>query len=78
MPKSDLSKKYYGLTNKPDVRKQQHGNPKDWKIEYQFQFESEARAWERKVTARSDNSGDTGGKGWRFGYSYTITESTKE
>lgn len=78
MAKKDLNKTYYGLTNKPDIRKQQHGNPKDWKIEHKFQNETEARSWEQKKTARSDNSGDTGGKGWKYGYSYTVTEQTME
>ncbi len=68
--------KYAGLTNDIERRKGEHGNPSDW--EYQkFSSEKEARDWEKSKLS-SGYRGGTGGEGWRYGYEYTITNSTKE
>ncbi len=63
--------KYYGLTDDPERRKVEHGNPRDWKIEKKFTSEHEARKWEKEMVSKPGSAGDTGGKGWKYGYSYT-------
>lgn len=68
---------YVGLTDKPEQRKQEHGTPTDWKVYGPFQTELQARNWERQALA-SGYKGGTGGKGWRYGYVYTITWLTKQ
>ncbi len=67
--------KYVGLTDEPDRRRQEHGNPSDW---YQkiFNNEYEARIWEKEMLAKPGYTGGPGGEGWRYGYIYTITSST--
>ena len=69
--------RYAGLTNDPERRKQEHGNPNDFKIVQKFDRESDARAWEKKILAQG-YEGDTGGKGWRYGYTYSISKRTKQ
>lgn len=69
--------KYVGLTNDPDTRKQQHGNPSDW-WQKVFSTEKEARDWENDMISKSGYKGGGGGKGWKYGYTYTITNSTTE
>ena len=78
--------KYVGLTDDPDRRKGEHGNPADWKVEPIFQSEIEARKWERdklklgyeRRKLKLGYKGGPGGDGWRYGYTYTITPSTME
>jgi hypothetical protein len=60
---------YVGLTNDPDRRKQEHGNPRDW-WQRTFTSEAEARRWEKDMLAKGYD-GDTGGGGWRYGYTFT-------
>lgn len=67
--------RYVGLTNDPEQRKAQHGNPRDW-LQRRFSSEEEARAWEKEMIAMPGYTGGTGGEGWRFGYTYTITATT--
>lgn len=67
---------YVGLTNYPARRKQEHGNPTDWTVYGPFSTERGARAWERRVLA-SGYRGGSGGDGWQYGYTYTITRYTK-
>ena len=69
--------KYVGLTNDPEGRKQKHGNPSDW-WQRSFSTESEARKWEEDMLAKPGYKGGTGGEGWRYGYTYTITPSTRQ
>ena len=69
--------KYVGLTDSPEIRKQQHGNPSDW-WQRVFRTENEARAWEKAMLNRVGYTGGTGGAGWRYGYTYTITSSTRQ
>ena len=68
--------KYAGLTDKPTDRKQAHGNPPDW-AQRSFSTEREARQWEKEMLALGYKGG-TGGEGWRYGYTYTITYATRE
>lgn len=68
--------KYAGLTDDPKTRKEQHGNPSDW-WQTSFSNEKDARAWE-KQKHDSGYEGSSGGSGWKFGYTYTITKDTKE
>lgn len=70
--------KYVGLTDDPILRKEDHGDPKDWK---QFSFSSEAEAikWERETLAKPGHEGGlNAGRGWHYGYMYTITDATRE
>jgi len=69
--------KYVGLTDDPKARKVEHGNPSDW-LQSSFSTEKEARQWEKEMLAKSGYRGGTGGEGWRYGYTYTITSSTRE
>ena len=69
--------KYVGLTDNPTTRKQQHGNPIDWWVKT-FQTENEARDWEKEMLSKPGYKGGTGGAGWKYGYTYTITSSTSE
>ena len=48
--------KYVGLTDNSDVRKVQHGNPKDWWCR-SFTSEKEARQWEADMIVRAGFSG---------------------
>lgn len=68
---------YVGLTDDPDRRRQEHGNPPDWK-QTKFTMEAEARAWENKYVGKPDYQGGTGGGGWQYGYWFTITKFTKQ
>lgn len=69
--------RYVGLTDNPETRKQQHGNPSDWWVR-SFTSEKEARDWEKEMISRTGYTGGPGGAGWRYGYTYTITNSTRE
>ena len=69
--------KYVGLTDDPQSRKAAHGNPSDWE-QRSFSTEAEARRWEKEMLARPGYTGGTGGGGWRYGYTYTITNYTRE
>jgi hypothetical protein len=69
--------KYVGLTDNPDVRKQQHGNPVDWWFRH-FSTEKEARDWEKEMIDKTGYKGGPGGAGWKYGYTYTITANTIE
>lgn len=69
--------KYVGLTDNLQERKEAHGNPADW-WQRSFSTESEARRWEKQMLANPDYKGGSGGEGWRYGYTYTITNSTIE
>ena len=69
--------KYVGLTDDPKQRREEHGSPVDWQ-QRGFSWESEARAWEKAMLALSGYKGGTGGEGWRYGYTYTITSLTRE
>ncbi len=68
--------KYAGLTDNPARRRQEHGNPSDW-WQRTFTTENEARTWESNMLAQGCQGG-TGGEGWRYGYTYTITSQTTQ
>jgi len=68
--------KYAGLTDDPKARKEAHGNPIDWNLRT-FENEEEARSWE-KIMLTNGYQGGTGGEGWKYGYTYAITSSTKQ
>lgn len=61
--------RYVGLTDDPDRRKSEHGNPTDW-WQRSFSTEREARDWEKDMLSRG-YLGDTGGAGWRYGYTFS-------
>jgi len=69
--------KYAGLTDNPQQRYQDHGSPADWR-QRSFFTEIEARDWEKEMLAKPEYKGGPGGEGWRFGYTYTITNSTNQ
>lgn len=68
--------KYAGLTDDPASRRAAHGNPPDW-AQRGFSAEAEARNWERGMLALGYKGG-LGGEGWRYGYTYTITSTTRQ
>ena len=70
--------RYVGLTDDPPQRKKDHGDPVDWAVHKKFSYDAEARAWEKMMLAQSGYKGGTGGEGWRYGYTYTITSLTRE
>jgi hypothetical protein len=61
-----LASMYVGLTDEPDRRKREHGNPSDWR-QCAFSSEAQARAWEKRMLAQGYR-GVPGGDGWRYGY----------
>jgi len=69
--------RYVGLTDDPKGRKAEHGDPRDWSLR-SFSTENEARSWEKGMLANPGYQGGPGGAGWRYGYTYTITTSTRE
>ena len=64
--------RYVGLTDNPERRKQEHGNPAEFRAVREFMSEAIAREWERKMLAQG-YEGDTGGAGWRHGYTFSKT-----
>jgi hypothetical protein len=68
---------YAGLTDDSDRRKTEHGNPPDFKVVKTFTQEKDARKWEKEMLDKGYQGG-TGGGGWKYGYTYTITRSTKQ
>jgi hypothetical protein len=63
--------KYAGLTDEPKIRKQERGNQIDFKVMQQFTSEQSARQWERRMLAQGYEE-DTIGKGWKYGYTFSI------
>ena len=61
--------RYVGLTDDFERRKQEHGNPKDFSVVHTFKTEKEARDWEKEMLGKG-YKGDTGGKGWKYGYTF--------
>ena len=69
--------KYVGLTDDPEARKLSHGSPPDW-WQRKIETEKEAREWEKEALERPGHTGAPGGKGWKYGYTYTITPTTRQ
>lgn len=69
-------KRYVGLTDDPDRRCREHGNPSDWKEFGPFTSELKARYWEKEMIDQG-YEGNTGGSGWHYGYTFTITPRTR-
>jgi len=71
---------YVGLTDRPDRRRQEHGDPPDWRQTGPFWNEAAACTWKRTTLDALSSLGregrDTGG--WRYGYVYTIRPNTRE
>ena len=63
--------RYVGLTDEPKRRKQEHGNPNDFRVMQQFTSELAARQWESRMLAQGYGE-DTSGKGWKYGYTFSI------
>lgn len=68
---------YVGLTNDPQRRCREHGSPADWRIYGPFTNEYAAREWEKNAIAAGYRGG-TGGDGWLWGYTYSVTPFTKQ
>jgi len=77
VPTTRYMAKYAGLTDDPKQRKQDHGNPSDWAVVKTFSTENEARNWE-KAMHNTGYKGAGGGAGWKYGYTYSITSTTRE
>jgi hypothetical protein len=69
--------RYAGLTDDPVRRKQDHGNSFDFHVIREFATEDEARKWEKGMLLLG-YQGRSGGRGWRYGYTYTITLWTRQ
>jgi len=69
---------YVGLTDDLTRRRTEHGNPADWQQTGPFATEAAARAWEAQYVGKSGYQGAPGGSGWRYGYWYTITRTTRQ
>ena len=66
---------YIGLTDDPDAKRIEHGNPPDWS-QRAFETQPEALEWKRnELWDRGYLSGPLTAE-WRFGYTYTITAQT--
>ena len=63
--------RYAGLTDDPKIRKRERGNPSDFKVMQQFTTEAAARQWERRMMNQGCEQ-DTIGKGWKYGYTFSI------
>ena len=66
----EIVMRYAGLTDEPEKRKREHGNPSDFRIIQQFISEAAARQWVRRMLAQGCDD-DTGGKGWKYGYTFS-------
>jgi len=73
---SNVGKKCAGLTDHPLHRKLDHCDPSDWS-QCRFDSEEEAQVWYRLLLIRG-YMGGVGDKGWRYGYTFTCTHTTKE
>jgi hypothetical protein len=69
--------KYAGLTDDPDRRRREHGNPVDWR-QWSFETREEALEWKRGILSQDDYVGGDDGDEWRHGFTYTITSTTYE
>lgn len=59
-----------GLTDDPEKKKAELGNPSDWK-QTEFKTEEEARAWKAQYIGQEGYVEDADGPGWCFGYWYS-------
>ena len=69
--------RYAGLTNDIDQRKEQHGNPRGFRRVRTFRSEKVAREWEEQMLNKG-YKGDTGGKGWKYGYTFPVSSKGKK
>ena len=69
---------YVGLTDDPDRRRAEHGNPPDWRQTGPFASEAAVRAWEAQYVGKAGYQGGPGGSGWQYGYWYSITARTSQ
>ena len=63
--------RYAGLSDDPKIRKRERGNPSDFRVMQQFTSEKSARQWVSRMLAQ-DYQEDKSGKGWKYGYTYSI------
>jgi hypothetical protein len=63
--------RYAGLSDDVKRIKREHGNPRDSGVMQQFTSEAAARLWESRMVARGYEK-DTIGKGWKYGYTFSI------
>ena len=75
--KDNLGKKFVGITNQPMLTKKAHGDPKDW-WQMLFDKEDKAREWQKRMAEKDGFVDGEIGEGWRYGYTYTISEDSVE
>jgi len=63
--------RYAGLSDEPKRIKAERGNPNDFRIIQQFTSETAARQWEKRMLNQGFEK-DTSGKGWKYGYTFSI------
>ncbi len=66
--------KYAGLTDDPDLKRVEHGNPLDWN-QHRFFGKEEAQVWE-KLMIDVGYQGKSECEEWKYGYTFTITNKT--
>jgi hypothetical protein len=69
---------YVGLTDDPQRRREEHGDPTDWQQTGPFPQQAAAHEWERQQIRLRGRQGGRDGTGWKFGYWYTITPDTRQ
>lgn len=67
---------YVGLTNDPDIKRQEHGSPEDW-WQRAFDSKEEAQTWVNEMLTTMEAKFPEDHHGWRFGYTFTITSKTR-
>ena len=76
MAKKKSPRRYAGLTDDLPERKEQHGNPPGFRVARRFRTERQGRKWEEGMLNKG-YKGDTGGKGWKFGYTFPVGKKKK-
>ena len=66
--------KYAGLTDNPEAKRVEHGNPIDWN-QHRFFGRDEAKVWER-LMVDIGYQGNVESEEWKYGYTFTITKKT--
>ena len=63
--------RYAGLTDEPERIERERGSPRDFRIMQQFTSETSAWQWVRRMLNQGYEQ-DTSGKGWKYGYTFSI------
>ena len=64
--------RYAGFADEPVKIKQERGNPSDFRVMQQFTSETAAKQWKSRMLAQGGYEEDNRGKGWKYGYTFSI------